>query len=164
MRRITAIAIASFITGTLTGCATDHTSLKDSNMSNRNLPATPYQILKSGQVPADETEYMHGKHACTVYHTDNAQEMAQFRKLFRTLSGEEAPEVAGTLIVARYGTQRTGGYGFKVKEISDEGRVVKVVLALQKPGNIATQALTNPYMVILLPDLHKDIRVVEVEE
>lgn len=163
MRKIMTIAIASLLTGLLTGCATGNTAGKESNMRNRNLPAVPYQILKYGQVPADQAEYMHGTHACDVYHTDNAEEMAAFRELYRKLSGEEAPQVAGTVIVVRYGTQRTGGYGFKVKEIADDGSTIKVVLALQKPGDIATQALTNPYIVILLPDIYREVEVVEVE-
>ncbi len=147
----------------MAGCATGQTTLKENNMSDRNLDSIRYHILKSGEVPADPETYMHGTRAYEIYHTDDPKEMAAFAKSYRTLTGETAPEVNGTIIIAKYGTRNTGGYGFEIRDIRDEGRVVKVVLSLRKPIAVATQAFTNPWMVILLPDLHKKIEVVEEE-
>ena len=145
------------------GCAVGQTTLKENNMSNRTLKPLRYHILRSGEVPADPDEYMHGKRAYEVYHTDDPKEMEAFVKSYRRLTGEAPPEVSGTIIVAKFGTRNTGGYGFEIRDIRDEGRVVKVVLAPQKPSGMVTQAFTNPWMVILLPDLHKEIEVVEEE-
>ena len=145
------------------GCAPGQSDVKDENMSIRNIEEPIYQILKTAQVPVDRQEYMHGQKAYLVYHSDDGKEVEAFNAEYRKLTGEEAPLFEGTVIIAKTGTQKTGGYGYELQEISDSGRTLEVVLKLQKPGEIATMALTNPYIVILLPQIHGEVKVVEAE-
>ncbi len=149
----------------MAGCATGQTTLKENNMSDRNHPSISYHVVASGAYPVDEALYSHGKRSYTIYDTDRPEELEAFRKLYGKLTEKVPPsDLNGTLIVAIYGTQSTGGYSFRVEDIREEEDVVKLWLKLEKPSSgLVTEALTNPWMVILLPDLHKKIEVVEEE-
>lgn len=147
----------------LSGCATEHAVMKDENMSNRNISKNIYQVIKSGTVPHDETLYTDKKRAYLVFRSDRPEEMEQFHTLYTKLTAEEPPHLEGTVVVAMMGQQRSGGYSFRIDDIRDDTERITLKIGIDRPEGLATMALTNPYVVILLPERYKEVKVVESE-
>ncbi len=137
------------------GCAEEPTlsKPKEQTMSRDAEKKIAYRIVAQGETPADYDLYMHGKQEISLYRSDSAQERAAYRKRYRQLTGKAAPEFEGTALIALYGRQSSGGYGFAVERIAERGDHVEALLraVAPKPGDLVTQALTNPYIVIVLP-------------
>ncbi len=147
----------------LGGCTSNHSVSKDDNLSSRNLPDSAYQILKSGIYPHDGERYLHGKQTFLTFYSDDEKDINAFEKEYTLLTGEVAPVFDGTVVIAKMGTQKNGGYGYGVKEIVEGEKYIEVRLLFKKPSldEIVTMALTNPYIVILLPKNHKEVKVVQ---
>ncbi len=68
-------------------------------------------------------------------------------------SGAEVPERGGGLYVAAHAGERpTGGHSVEVEATGSEGDPAELRVSIQEPGpgDIATQALTYPYAVVLV--------------
>ena len=64
------------------------------------------------------------------------------------------------------GVQTTGGYSIRVDEIREtpEERIVEIVRMMPEENCIVTQALTNPYHMVVVQKTSKPLRAVEIEE
>ena len=147
----------------MTGCASDAIGVKDENMSTRTVDSVNYQVLKSGQVPHDKNLYDEKEKRLEFFHSDRPEEVAAFAALYGALTGEEAPAFEGSVIVATAGRKSTGGYSFELKSVTEKEGTAEVKLLLKTPseGALVTTALTNPYIVILLPERFTAIKVIE---
>jgi hypothetical protein len=127
--------------------------------------AVEYQILKTGQYPADEALYNEKARRLLFLRSDRPDEVAAFAHLYKALTGEDAPAFKGSVIVATAGLKTTGGYALELKQITKKEGTVEVVLKLNEPSPdaLVTEALTNPYIVILLPNSFKPVKVKVIE-
>ena len=116
-----------------------------------------FSILKSEQYPVDTA----GEKETLVFHSDDASEVEAFASAYLTLTNEIAPSFEGTMILAKMGEKRSGGYSIEVASVKDAGRFVEVTLVSKAPSGLATMALTNPYIFISLPNNHKDIKIID---
>jgi len=116
-----------------------------------------YSIVKSEQYTVDTA----GEKETLVFHSDDASEVEAFEAAYLTLTNEIAPRFKGTMILAKMGEKRTGGYSIEVQSVKDAGRFVEVTLLSNAPQGLATMALTNPFIMISLPDNHKDIKIID---
>lgn len=147
----------------LSGCATEHAVMKDDNMSNRNISENIYQVIKSGTVPHDEALYTSRESAYLVFRSDRPEELEQFRTLYTKLTAEAPPHVEGTVVVAMMGERKSGGYSFRIDDIREDAERITLKIGIDRPEGLATMALTNPYVVILLPERYKEVKVIEAE-
>jgi len=145
------------------GCTSATQNRGENNMSSRNI--STYQILKTGIYPQDDGRYLDAPGAFLVYYSDNAEDVAAFGKEYRLLTGEEAPAFDGTVVIAKMGTQSSGGYSYTLHEVKEDKTYIEVEIEKQKPAPdaLVTMALTNPYIIILLPENHKKVKVTEVQ-
>lgn len=70
--------------------------------------------------------------------------------------GHKVPSAGkGTYLAACWGEKPTGGYSVRVASASKTGSGVSVSMRLRSPapGAVTTQALTNPYTVVVVKDL-----------
>ena len=157
------IAVSVLLFFLFVGCASATQSGGESTMSNRNI--TTYQILKSGLYPHDDGRYLDAPKAFLVYYSDNAEDVAAFEEEYRLLTGEEAPAFDGSVVIAKMGTQNSGGYSYALHEVKSYESYIEVQIENRKPAADmpVTAALTNPYIIILLPENHKEVRVTEVQ-
>ena len=125
----------------------------------RSLNTPTYNVIKTSQYPQDTQ----GEKEFKNYHSDMADEVKAFGVEYTRLTGEEAPQFDGNMIVAKSGEKRNGGYKISIANVADAGRYTEVTILLENPGKgcMATMALTNPYVVAELPDDHKDVKFVE---
>ena len=144
------------------GCTSTTQDAGENNLSSRNIPT--YQILKTGVYPHDDGRYLDAPKAFLVYYSDNAEDVASFGKEYRLLTGEEAPAFDGSVVIAKMGTKSTGGYSYALHEIKEHESYIEVQIENRQPAadSIVTQALTNPYIIVLLPENHKEVKVTEV--
>jgi len=139
----------------LTGCTTSNTTDKEI----RNLESPTYNIIKSSQYPTDTS----GEKEFKVYHSDTKSDVEQFVIEYEKLTGEAAPEFDGNMIIAKMGEKQNGGYNISVSDVKDGGKYTEVTILMQslEEGCLTTMALTNPYVVVELPDNHKDVKFIE---
>ncbi len=115
-----------------------------------------FTILKKGQYPASTA----GQKERAIYHSDVAADVEAFDEEYLALTNEIAPSFDGTIIIAKMGQKRTGGYSIEVESVKDSGRFTEVTLRETSPQGLATMALTNPFVIIYLPDNHKDVKII----
>ena len=146
----TLIALALF-----SGCTSDATVSKEV----RDVENSTYNIIKTSQYPIDTR----GEKEFLVYHSDTQSDVAAFSTEYKNLTDEEAPKFEGNMIIAKSGQKQNGGYKISVADVVDAGRYTEVTILLESPGKecITTMALTNPYVVLELPNNHKDVNFVE---
>lgn len=116
-----------------------------------------FTILSSGDYPTsidDEKE-------TTIYHSDVEADVLAFEDAYITLSNEIAPSFDGTIIIAKMGQQRTGGYTIEVESVVERTRFTEVTLHSKTPEGLATMALTNPFVIVYLPNNHKEIIIID---
>jgi hypothetical protein len=116
-----------------------------------------FSLIKSGQYPVDTA----GDKETLVFHSDDATEVEAFNSAYLTLTNEIAPSFKGTMILAKMGEKSSGGYSIELESVKDTGRFVEVTLVSKSPNGLATMALTNPYIIIALPENHKDIKIID---
>jgi hypothetical protein len=116
-----------------------------------------YNILKSGQYPVDTA----GEKETLVFYSDDASSVEAFETAYLSLTNEIAPSFEGTMILAKMGEKNSGGYSIEVESIKDMGRLVEVTLLSKSPDGLVTMALTNPFIMISLPDNHKEIKIID---
>lgn len=117
-----------------------------------------YMVLHSGQYPRESEDIKETK----VFHSDDSTALVEFREMYTAMTGDEAPIVDGTVIIAKMGIQNTGGYSIELESVKDSGRYMDVILSYNAPtSQLVTMALTNPYIIIYLPNNHKEINVIE---
>lgn len=160
---VTLILLSILFTGCNSGVATDAdetaTGTKQVlSQGNQDMKADEkYTILNSGQYP----EVTAGEQERHIYHSDVASDVEKFEKEYLALTDKVAPSFEGTVIIAKMGEQTTGGYTIKVESVKDAGRFTELTLVSNQPGQFATTALTNPYIIVLLPNNHKDVTIIE---
>jgi hypothetical protein len=123
--------------------------------SMQNQPE--YQILKASDYPI----MIEGEKETLIYYSDVAEDVEAFKEAYLHLTNEIAPQFEGTIIIAKMGKQRSGGYSIEVERIEDSGRFIEVTLGMHTPTGLVTMALTNPYIVLYLPKSHKEIKIIE---
>jgi hypothetical protein len=116
-----------------------------------------YQIIKASDYPI----MIEGEKERVVYHSDSAEDVEAFKEKYLKLTNEIAPEFEGTIIIATMGEKRSGGYSIEVESVVDSGRYIEVTLQTKTPTGLVTMGLTNPYIVLYLPDSHKEIKIIE---
>lgn len=150
----------------MTGCKSGiQTSITDDEMQSHILTKgivsmqqePTYKVIKSSAYPI----MIEGEEERHIYHSDDAKEVEAFEEAYLALSDEIAPSFDGTMIIASMGEKRSGGYRIEVESVKDAGRYTEVTLISHEPSGLVTMALTNPYIVIYLPDNHKDIKIIE---
>ena len=137
------------------GCTSSTTVEKEV----RGLENSTYNIIKTSQYPVDTS----GEKEFLVYHSDIQSEKEAYVAEYERLTDEVAPEFDGSMIIAKSGEKRNGGYKISVTNVVDAGRYTEVTILLESPGAecMATMALTNPYVVVELPNDHKEVKFVE---
>lgn len=127
---------------------------------------TAYKILAKGVVPKDEVLYMDAKAQTKIFYSDNPKQKEAFFHLYERLTGKTASDFDGVAIVALEGTKSTGGYKIEVEKIEDRVSTIDLRLIYRTPpkGSIVTQAFTSPYLVLLIPHTHKEVKVFVSEE
>ncbi len=122
-------------------------------------PIDNYNIIKTGEYQLEDD----GKKENKVYFSDSVSDINDFKNDFKKLTDDKAPEFTGTIIISKSGTKNSGGYTLSVDNVVDTNRHMIVTTILETPGKgcIVTMALTNPYIVIEIPDNHKEIKFVE---
>ncbi|HIP02060.1 MAG TPA: protease complex subunit PrcB family protein [Campylobacterales bacterium] len=137
------------------GCTSATTAQKEV----REIESPTYNIIKTSQYPADTR----GEKEFLVYHSDTQQDIENFIIEYEKLTDEGAPTFEGNMIIAKSGEKRTGGYKISVSNVLEAGRYTEVTILLESPGKecMATMALTNPYVIVELPNDHKDVKFIE---
>ncbi len=120
-----------------------------------------YEVVKASDYPVDMLLYQEGERAYRTFRSDDPAEKEAFASLYERLSGEKAPAFEGTMVVAMMGTKPTGGYRFEVERLRSEGGTTTLTLRSVEPEGLVTDALTNPYIVLLLRKNFDTIRIVE---
>ena len=162
VRNIVMIAATGFWFGILSGCAGDSVQ-KEGGMQQREAPDAAYVILKSGDYVQDQTLYMRQKPSVASFYSDNSDDLKAFETLWKKLTNHaQAPIFDGVVIVVTAGSKPTGGYGLEVAGIEEtEDRVVVTVRRVAPPpGTLVTQALTQPWLVFVLPKERREVEVV----
>ncbi len=115
-----------------------------------------YKIIKTGGYTMDGDGTKEDK----VYYSDSTSDVQNFINDFKNLTDDKAPEFTGSMIISKSGTKSSGGYNMRVESVVDAGRYTVVTTLLEAPGKgcLVTLALTNPYIVIEIPDNHKEIK------
>ncbi len=144
------------------GCSSGDSVKKGDNM-DRNIPSTVYQVIKSGNYPYDYSHLMEEVSRTLVYYSDKNSDLSDFSKEYTLLTGEKAPVFDGTMIIVNMGRHNNGGYSYDIKEIIEHEKFIEVKLLSKKPSpsSLVTMALTNPYIVIFLPNSHKEVKVIQ---
>jgi len=160
---LTLLLLSVLLTGCNSGIQTSvnehesstHTVLTkgSASMENKNN----FTILNSGQYPIS-TE---GEKETTIYHSDIAEDVVAFEEAYITLTNKVAPSFEGTVIIAKMGQKSTGGYSIEVESVKDTGRFTEVTFVSKSPSGIATMALTNPFVIVYLPNDFKDVTVLD---
>ncbi len=122
-----------------------------------------YKVVAQGEVPRDQELYIDGKEQVVVFHSDSKDDMKKFSELFQKLEGKGSPDFDGNVVVVMRGTKSTTGYGIELESVKIDGRYTDVKLKFNKPNGIAGTALTNPYIVVYIPNDHRDVRVSTVD-
>jgi hypothetical protein len=137
------------------GCTSATTAQKEV----RDLENPTYNIIKTSQYPADTR----GEKEFIVYHSDTQSDVTAFASEYKRLTREVAPIFEGNMIIAKSGEKSNGGYKISIANVSDAGRYTEITILLESPGAecMATMALTNPYVVLELPNDHKEVKFVE---
>jgi len=140
------------------GCTSSTTVQKETKNTT-----TLFNIIKTSQVPADYLEYSEGKKEFLVYHSDTQSDIELFEAEYEKLTNEVAPKFQGNMIIAKSGTKPSTGYSISVESIKDNGRFTEVTLFSKSPGKgcMAGMALTNPYIIVEIPNDYKDVKFVE---
>ncbi len=133
---------------------TQETLIKGSSSMDNE---TTFTILNSGQYP----EYTEGEKETLIYHSDVAEDVVKFEEAYLTLTNEIAPSFEGTIIIAKMGQKPTGGYNIEVESVKNTGRFTEVTLHSSTPNGLATMALTNPFVIVYLPNNHKDVTITD---
>ena len=160
---LTLIVLSILFTGCSNGVQTtmseDDSIMKESfNAGTSSMKEeNNFIVLNSGQYPS-ETE---GEKVTTIYHSDVAEDVVAFEEMYMKLTDEVAPSFEGTIIIAQMGQKSTGGYSIAVESVEDTGRFMEVVLVSTSPSGLATMALTNPFVIVYLPDNHKDVTIID---
>lgn len=125
----------------------------------RVLENPTYNIIKASAYPADTR----GEKEFLLYHSDMQSDVESFVAEYEKLTLEEAPEFEGNMIIAKSGEKSNGGYKISVSDVVDAGHYTEVTILLEAPGAecMATMALTNPYVVVEIPNDYKEVKFVE---
>jgi hypothetical protein len=130
---------------------------------NKNLTTqktkTIYKNVIKSDIPHDYEEYMEGEKSFLAYDSNNPQDIVAFEKEYLLLTGDQAPIFDGIMIVAKMGTHSSGGYGIDIKSMKENNSSIEVDFYLSTPKNdtFVTMAFTNPFIIVSLDDLHKEI-------
>jgi hypothetical protein len=130
---------------------------------NKQMSDSSYKIIKQAVIPKEYIEYMDGKKETLIYHSDDASEVEKFKIEYEKLTGESAPDIDGSIVIAKMGSKSTGGYSLELLSVEEDVRYTNVTIAYNSPkkGSLVTTAYTNPYIIIYLPNNHKDIKIIE---
>jgi len=84
-------------------------------------------------------------------------------------SAKRAPLVSFArdhVVAVMSGVKSSGGYDIYVKDIIEatDERIIEVVVVSPEAGCATTQALTNPYHIVVVKKTDKPLRAVEIEE
>jgi hypothetical protein len=128
---------------------------------DENMKEVDYKVIKSAQVPYDQEEYQYGKKESVVYYSDNQKDLSKFKIEYKKLTGEDAPEFDGTMIILKMGAKSTGGYEIKIDKVLNSDRYILLQANFINPpkGSLVTMSLTNPYKIIYIPHSHKEVKV-----
>ncbi len=159
---LTLILLSLFLGGCNSGLQTtlndEQTSSDILTKGTASMPQQPrFEIIKSEIYPSN----IEVQKETLVFHSDDAEEVAAFEDAYLALTDEVAPTFDGTMIIATMGQQKSGGYSLEVASVEDAGRYTAVTLLSKTPTGLVTMALSNPYIIIYLPDDHKEIKIIE---
>jgi hypothetical protein len=142
------------VTLVFTGCGQDNP--KKAKAFNS---VAKYEIVAEDKYPVRSEEYYVESSTVTIYHSDIKEDVEEFKKSYRDLTGKEYKDsFQGTMIVARAGVKSNSGYKIRVESIKDSGRYTNVYLSVvQTKGCITSQTLTAPYTIAFVPN-HKDVK------
>lgn len=135
------------------------TSLKET----QSISTENYTTIVKGAYPIDYLEYSEGNASNSAYFSDVEHEVEAFTDDFAKYSSEDVPTFDGTMIIATRGTQSNGGYGIEIESVVESDRYVDVTVVNTDAGNgcVATMAITNPFVIALIPGNHKEVRFVQ---
>ncbi len=151
------------LTFLVTGCSVNDSGLKDDNLSERGLSAVEYQILKTGEYACDGGAYLDANESILVFRSDHENDIKEFNREYALLCGEEMT-FDGTVVIVRAGTKNSGGYSFEIDEIKKTDDLINISLNLVQKGSVVTLALTDPFIVLFLPQVYEDVNVTIKQE
>jgi len=122
-----------------------------------------YKIIQKSSIPVDQAEYMDGQEMMKSYHSDSKKELEEFANEYQLLTSKAVPTFDGTMVIAKMGTKSSGGYSIDLVDVKEAGRYTEVTLSFNSPakGSLVTASLTNPYIIIFLPENHKEIKIIK---
>ena len=128
---------------------------------NKNLETQTaiYEKIIKSDVPYDYQEYMEGEKSFLSYDSSNQQEVVAFEEEYLLLTGDQAPVFDGMMIIAKMGTHSSGGYSIDIESMQENNLSIDVNLYLKTPANdtFVTMAFTNPFVIVSIADIHKEI-------
>jgi len=125
----------------------------ESTMENRQS----FLVLANSSYPVSTK----GDKTRTIYRSDVASDVEAFKEAYLRLTNEIATDFQGTVIIAQMGEKRTGGYKIALESVKEVGAVTEVTFISSAPTGMATMALTNPYIIVYLPDNFKEIKIID---
>ncbi len=139
----------------LNGCGTQAINSIDKKVFSKD----DYNVVRSSDIPRDYIEYSEGKKEFLAFNSDNENDVLKFQQEYTRLTDESVPEFKGTMIIAKRGTQSTGGHNIAVESIANTEGYTQVNLILESPGDncLVTTALTNPFIIVYIPNDYKDV-------
>ncbi len=123
--------------------------------SNSMQTGMNYTILAQGDYPA----IAKNQKSIHVYYSDNEADVDAFKEAYVDLMGKEAPSFEGSAIIATMAEKKSGGYRIEVEHVEEKESSVEVDLHFKEATGLATMALTNPYLIMIIPDNHKEVLV-----
>ncbi len=138
----------------ISGCGTY--PLNSTATDKQNLSLDSFSVIKSSDIPYDD---LNASKSYLVYYSDNDEDIKNFNKEYFKLTGEVAPKFEGVMVIAKQGQKNSGGYGIEVESVSESNTNTQINLILKSPGKncLVTAALTNPFIIIYIPNNYKEI-------
>jgi len=143
-----------------TGCGTPTSETSNPKTTIRAVTQpTAYEILADDKFPVSQLEYQEKDPSVSIYHSDINEDVKNFNKSYKSLTGKEYKKnFEGTIVIAKAGVKNNSSYKIRIEDINDTGRYTDIKLSIIKSeGCPASQVLTSPYIITLIPN-HKEVK------
>ncbi len=137
------------------GCGT-YPVENNNGLIKQELSESEFLIIGGSDIPYDG---IYAKKEYMIFYSNDLEDVENFSKEYYKLTADEAPKFNGTMIIVKRGYQTTGGYGIDVENIINNSDFLQVNLIFSSPGKncLVTEALTNPFIIIYIPNNFKDV-------
>ncbi|HIO90305.1 MAG TPA: hypothetical protein EYG69_00885 [Campylobacterales bacterium] len=171
MKKILTSTLLLAATLLLTGCnqasteTTTSSKLKtqeitSSSINTRSITNVYYDVLAQGNYPSDFSEYDDANITLKAYHSDIEEDVKDFSKKFKALTGKVIKKLDGNFIVAKAGIKNNSSYEIQVRMVEDRVSYTKVYLSVVHSTTqcLTSPAISSPYTIINIPNDHKEVK------